>query len=112
MIRRPPRSTLFPYTTLFRSHLLADDRLDLRERAARERQVVVDARAELADEAGAHEELVARDLRVGGRLLERRDEGLRESDGAHGPVLYTSPRRARAAVQAGGARWASAGAAG
>src|SRR3712207_7666236 len=24
MIRRPPRSTLFPYTTLFRSHL-ADD---------------------------------------------------------------------------------------
>src|SRR5260370_7745858 len=26
MIRRPPRSTLFPYTTLFRS--LADDRLE------------------------------------------------------------------------------------
>src|SRR6202048_5306012 len=24
MIRRPPRSTLFPYTTLFRSGLLAD----------------------------------------------------------------------------------------
>src|SRR2546428_9456636 len=24
MIRRPPRSTLFPYTTLFRSHLLSD----------------------------------------------------------------------------------------
>src|SRR5690242_21609573 len=23
MIRRPPRSTLFPYTTLFRSHLIA-----------------------------------------------------------------------------------------
>src|SRR2546427_7544711 len=23
MIRRPPRSTLFPYTTLFRSHLLS-----------------------------------------------------------------------------------------
>src|SRR2546422_9078571 len=26
MIRRPPRSTLFPYTTLFRSHLLLDVR--------------------------------------------------------------------------------------
>src|SRR2546430_12421320 len=26
MIRRPPRSTLFPYTTLFRSHELAHDR--------------------------------------------------------------------------------------
>src|SRR5687767_15458776 len=25
MIRRPPRSTLFPYTTLFRSQLIADD---------------------------------------------------------------------------------------
>src|SRR3712207_7405808 len=26
MIRRPPRSTLFPYTTLFRSHHLGVDR--------------------------------------------------------------------------------------
>src|SRR6267378_1347515 len=25
MIRRPPRSTLFPYTTLFRSHLIEND---------------------------------------------------------------------------------------
>src|SRR2546427_8863444 len=25
MIRRPPRSTLFPYTTLFRSHDVADE---------------------------------------------------------------------------------------
>src|SRR2546422_7208322 len=25
MIRRPPRSTLFPYTTLFRSHASADN---------------------------------------------------------------------------------------
>src|SRR3712207_6971360 len=27
MIRRPPRSTLFPYTTLFRSRQCADDEL-------------------------------------------------------------------------------------
>src|SRR3712207_7104613 len=27
MIRRPPRSTLFPYTTLFRSHMVEDSRL-------------------------------------------------------------------------------------
>src|SRR2546430_9385389 len=32
MIRRPPRSTLFPYTTLFRSRLPDEDRLDLRQR--------------------------------------------------------------------------------
>src|SRR3989442_10672592 len=32
MIRRPPRSTLFPYTTLFRSHVRADKQpgVDLR----------------------------------------------------------------------------------
>src|SRR5256885_7194305 len=29
MIRRPPRSTLFPYTTLFRSERRADERVDL-----------------------------------------------------------------------------------
>src|SRR3712207_7796899 len=34
MIRRPPRSTLFPYTTLFRSERLEDDRL-ARRRAGR-----------------------------------------------------------------------------
>src|SRR6201993_5473024 len=35
MIRRPPRSTLFPYTTLFRSHhhLLADAPLESGQRA-------------------------------------------------------------------------------
>src|SRR2546426_1383806 len=35
MIRRPPRSTLFPYTTLFRSHAPLE-RLDLGERGARD----------------------------------------------------------------------------
>src|SRR3989449_11499334 len=37
MIRRPPRSTLFPYTTLFRSQLVRDAlqlAVDLGERAA------------------------------------------------------------------------------
>src|SRR2546428_7688750 len=31
MIRRPPRSTLFPYTTLFRSHAATADQLLARE---------------------------------------------------------------------------------
>src|SRR2546429_6496659 len=30
MIRRPPRSTLFPYTTLFRSLLIGVDRVNIR----------------------------------------------------------------------------------
>src|SRR2546430_13392764 len=33
MIRRPPRSTLFPYTTLFRSPIDADEREQERDRA-------------------------------------------------------------------------------
>src|SRR2546428_8369709 len=32
MIRRPPRSTLFPYTTLFRSQVLAPQMAVLREK--------------------------------------------------------------------------------
>src|SRR2546422_8174067 len=37
MIRRPPRSTLFPYTTLFRSR--QQERFDARDGAARERHI-------------------------------------------------------------------------
>src|SRR5438270_10546673 len=40
MIRRPPRSTLFPYTTLFRSYPGSASRLD-RERHAIGRNAVV-----------------------------------------------------------------------
>src|SRR5256885_13109217 len=41
MIRRPPRSTLFPYTTLFRSRPHAAQRGDVRRTAARLRLSVV-----------------------------------------------------------------------
>src|SRR3989442_11720596 len=37
MIRRPPRSTLFPYTTLFRSHLAHDRREGLADDLERDR---------------------------------------------------------------------------
>src|SRR3712207_9042450 len=60
MIRRPPRSTLFPYTTLFRSHvgpraveigdLLADPCDDRQAQLAR--VLGDDRRAELDDERG------------------------------------------------------------
>src|SRR5260370_25774906 len=36
MIRRPPRSTLFPYTTLFRSQRVGDQRLGLPVRLGHE----------------------------------------------------------------------------
>src|SRR3712207_8294400 len=47
MIRRPPRSTLFPYTTLFRSGELADQR-HVHQRTADEHQVGVVGRVQLA----------------------------------------------------------------
>src|SRR2546427_4147252 len=45
MIRRPPRSTLFPYTTLFRSRL---------ERPHHRRQLQLDARKRLRRREGHH----------------------------------------------------------
>src|SRR3712207_8531882 len=63
MIRRPPRSTLFPYTTLFRSHGLHDLEVDADE--------VVAAHAGLARHAGRHDHHVgARDGRVVARARE------------------------------------------
>src|SRR5438093_7069849 len=48
MIRRPPRSTLFPYTTLFRSHLASTDRVPaaLDELTTREIEVLRMMRSE------------------------------------------------------------------
>src|SRR5260221_10529853 len=40
MIRRPPRSTLFPYTTLFRSHHVADVEHDAVARAGAGRHML------------------------------------------------------------------------
>src|SRR5438093_4297931 len=51
VIRRPPRSTLLPYTTLFRSVLGGDERLPHRLGDLAERQHRAPLGAELADEA-------------------------------------------------------------
>src|SRR2546425_8846468 len=50
MIRRPPRSTLFPYTTLFRSDVIRGDGLPLR--------VEADQRAPVAEDGLEEAELV------------------------------------------------------
>src|SRR3712207_8127002 len=51
MIRRPPRSTLFPYTTLFRSARVAglDDHVVGAHARALDLQIAADARAEIGD---------------------------------------------------------------
>src|SRR3712207_7502519 len=64
MIRRPPRSTLFPYTTLFRSALLGEDRL------------VLVGQQHVAGAAGEQRRGVTRALRQGRGVLEHAGEEL------------------------------------
>src|SRR2546422_6143677 len=80
MIRRPPRSTLFPYTTLFRSHLECVARAfgfafhlsDLRVGGA-----------EFSDDVGAHRCRLARQLIR--KLGDRKSTRLNSS---HGYISY------------------------
>src|SRR3712207_7792035 len=69
MIRRPPRSTLFPYTTLFRSRVMGREDLDGRG---------LRMRGHDDDEAAAHVEdvvhLCRRDTGRVGDQLERSEE--------------------------------------
>src|SRR3712207_7574548 len=58
MIRRPPRSTLFPYTTLFRSLELHD------ERAVVGRVHLVDQRVEARERRRQREDAIQRELHV------------------------------------------------
>src|SRR3712207_7694001 len=57
MIRRPPRSTLFPYTTLFRSRQRAEEEAEIAERdvavSADQEQADDDAREPACDEEAA-----------------------------------------------------------
>src|SRR3712207_8719640 len=63
MIRRPPRSTLFPYTTLFRSDRVDDRAVQLRVLAQQlEVDLLAQAGGEVADEAReAQEDSLHRD---------------------------------------------------
>src|SRR5947207_11443892 len=79
MIRRPPRSTLFPYTTLFRSDLaaaLAATRMStpniLAVHAARARMFGVDMRSEEhTSELQSHSDLVCRLLLEQKKIMRR-----------------------------------------
>src|SRR5260221_4526920 len=65
MIRRPPRSTLFPYTTLFRSRSIA---LELADRPAGEQVVLL---SRLRDRAGVQEAVI---VNSAGRVLAEASE--------------------------------------
>jgi hypothetical protein len=76
-------------------HLLTDDGLDLADHPQAHRHVVVDAGTKPFDQARAHHQLVADDLRIGGGFLERGNEELR---GFHGRGLCRKTKRARRAA--------------
>src|SRR3712207_7582550 len=84
MIRRPPRSTLFPYTTLFRSLVGVDvGSHRLHERVAREhRQGDRDQRDDGGQAAHLH---LLEDLRLGGLELDRKSTRLNSS---HANISY------------------------
>src|SRR3712207_8257966 len=85
MIRRPPRSTLFPYTTLFRSHRLGDRGRDLRvgagDRLVHEHHVRVAAVGELEAAVATHRD----DRHRGGPLVDRKSTRLNSS---HANISY------------------------
>src|SRR2546425_11243850 len=81
MIRRPPRSTLFPYTTLFRSHL--DRRRVGAVRAVGAVDRVVEAPRRVADLTDAHFDVVfvieaERRVIANARLADREVDAARE----------------------------------
>src|SRR2546422_10043223 len=84
MIRRPPRSTLFPYTTLFRSH------------AGRPVPQQLDVHAQRRRAGGAAAVLV-----VGGALERRahRDIELRQGAGILAPQVQVEPGLLRDRVE-------------
>src|SRR3712207_7369874 len=73
MIRRPPRSTLFPYTTLFRSDDRRAGALGLREPGARSEAARCVGRGR-ADEAAGHQLRRSPGLDLGARAYVRSEE--------------------------------------
>src|SRR3712207_8510881 len=87
MIRRPPRSTLFPYTTLFRSIVVATPNhthYDVADAALRAgKHVVVDK--PFAVSAQEAERLIARSRETGRILTDRKSTRLNSS---HANISY------------------------
>src|SRR3712207_8332537 len=69
MIRRPPRSTLFPYTTLFRSHHVGDDEeADLAARQRREEMLDPDVAVDAVERQREHARADEDEENEGGQL--------------------------------------------
>src|SRR3712207_8671974 len=82
MIRRPPRSTLFPYTTLFRSVSVqtAASRREAQRGGASPRGDWATTRARVAERFGQR--------RLGGRAMRRRDRKSTRLNSSHANISY------------------------
>src|SRR3712207_7605404 len=80
MIRRPPRSTLFPYTTLFRS----EPHLDVVRFCRREPEVAGAQRHRAIRELEPPQDL----LGIGGQLLELLDRKSTRLNSSHANISY------------------------
>src|SRR2546422_1102601 len=78
MIRRPPRSTLFPYTTLFRSRMVADQ-------AAEQLQTGLETRPRDLETHATVRVLQVRRDRAGAEVRDRKSTRLNSS---HGYISY------------------------
>src|SRR3712207_8556309 len=89
MIRRPPRSTLFPYTTLFRSHVPKGERRDGEAdrdgEGQRVRQPSVSEHVAVWDTEGEGEHVRVRQHRAHGRQQDRKSTRLNSS---HANISY------------------------
>src|SRR2546430_9766673 len=99
MIRRPPRSTLFPYTTLFRSHdepppdpQLPDESLRHRKRRGRHQDAVVGRVRTPAERAVAVPEANVADAELLQPLARASEQRLDSLDGVEPPDQWREHR--------------------
>src|SRR5260370_42027720 len=88
MIRRPPRSTLFPYTTLFRSLFLPNRIVGIREMGG-----------DLADEVVLWREEIRSGARTGPRILTSGRTIDQQPPALPGSLGVKTPAEARQAVR-------------
>src|SRR5256885_10054497 len=80
MIRRPPRSTLFPYTTLFRSPLTVHARLELEREREAVPQRAADGRTHRVLDARVQQKHPLVEVHVGGTHLQYPVERIRTTE--------------------------------
>src|SRR3712207_9042291 len=83
MIRRPPRSTLFPYTTLFRSMVAAHELTATEERRKQFEVTVIQPGHRLGGKGAS-----GRDLERGGRIEEHGDRKSTRPNSSHANISY------------------------